>query len=99
MKAVESDLDLRGHCHNPHQSLRERERERGHPSKESVIHGEPTNPAGGGRQGIQSPRDLYNSPAKPSYPSRPSSIAIPRVELQITNVWPIAGITVLFSNK
>lgn len=82
MKAVESDLDLRGHHH------RERERE-------PVIHGEPTKPAGGGRQGIQSPRDLYNSPAKPSYPSRPSSIAIPRVELQITNVWPIAGITVV----
>lgn len=84
-------------------------RQRGsHPSKEPVIHGEPTShpvsqpasqparPEGTGQgsraqQGIQSPRDLYNSRAKPSYPSRPSSPpptprAIPRVELQITNV-------------
>ena len=40
------------------------------------------------RQGFQSPRDLYNSCAKPS-PSRArvsTPIAIPRVKLQITNV-------------
>ena len=105
MKAVELDLDLWGYYSPPSFASQPKRQQppiqRASDPRWTKPSSQPSQsasqqargkPGSRAQQGIQSPRDLYNSRAKPSYPSRPSSPppptprAIPRVELQITNV-------------